>query len=139
LLIPFSSEDLATGRNLSRIPRSERIAQGRKRIWPFPLTEFSSFIPRNFAMSTHPDDPVVLRSVPTEAEASAIVLALKDRGIDAATTGGYTAGFRAESPGLVQVIVKSADADRAQIALESIEQGSAEIDWSKIDVGQPED
>ncbi len=90
-------------------------------------------------MQNDPRDPEILKSVPGEAEAAAIVLALKDRGIDARTTGGFTAGFRAESPGLIQVIVHAADLDRARNALEEIEGGPSEVDWPNVDVGLPED
>lgn len=90
-------------------------------------------------MSQFPDDPVVLTSVPTEAEAAAIVLALQDYEIDAQMAGGFTAGFRAESPGEVQIVVKSADFARAEDALEEIREGHDDVDWSQVDVGQPED
>lgn len=90
-------------------------------------------------MSNKPDDPMVLTSVPTEAEASAIVLALTDYGIEAQSAGGFTAGFRAESPGEVQVVVKTIDFARAETALEAIRQGDSDVDWSQVDVGDPEE
>ena len=90
-------------------------------------------------MTHDPRDPVLLKSVPSETEAAALVLALKDYGIDATTTGGYTASFRAETPGDVQIIIQSADLDRARIALEEIERGHSEMDWSDVDVGRSED
>lgn len=89
-------------------------------------------------MSTDPSNPEIVNSVPTDTEAAAIVLALRDHGIDAQTTGGFTAGFRAESPGLVHVIVKASDLERAKTALEAIEREQPDIDWSNVDVGEPE-
>ncbi len=90
-------------------------------------------------MPNDPRDPVILKSVPGEAEAAAIVLALKEQGIEATTTGSFTASFRAETPGLVQIVVHAADLDRAKVVLEEIERGQSEIDWSDVDVGRPED
>ena len=54
-------------------------------------------------------------------------------------TGGFTAGFRAEAPGDVQIIVRQADLEQARRALEKIQGEQPEIDWSKVDVGKPED
>ncbi|HUG18747.1 MAG TPA: hypothetical protein VMM56_07195 [Planctomycetaceae bacterium] len=90
-------------------------------------------------MSTDPDNPEVLTRVPTEWEAAAILSALADRGIHALTTGGFTAGFRAESPGDVNIIVKHQDLKLALEALKSIELNDTAVDWSQVDVGKPED
>ena len=54
-------------------------------------------------------------------------------------TGGFTAGFKAEAPGSVQILVRSSDLDEAERALAEIRKDEGEIDWSQIDVGQPED
>lgn len=62
----------------------------------------------------------VLIGAPTEAEASIIVGFLADRRIAARAVGGFTAGFRAEAPGDVSVLVKRADLERAQNALRSV-------------------
>jgi hypothetical protein len=51
----------------------------------------------------------LLTSAPTEMDASIIVGALEVRGIKATMTGAYTAGFRAEAPGWVQVLVSQDD------------------------------
>jgi hypothetical protein len=90
-------------------------------------------------MSIDPSNPEILISVFTEAEAVAIVLGLKDYGINATTTGSFTAGFRAESPGFVNVVVKHADLNRARNALDEIKGGQSGIDWSEIDVGEPDE
>ncbi len=90
-------------------------------------------------MTTDPHNPEVLTRVRTEVEAAALVTALAARGIEAFTTGSYTAGFRAEAPGEVQVLVRREDLARAQQTLAEIEQDQTEIDWSQVDVGEPED
>ncbi len=81
----------------------------------------------------------VLLSVPSEVEAAAIVTALAEHGIEASATGGYTSGFKAEAPGDVKVLVRHADFDRARRALAEIREEQGKIDWSQIDVGEPEE
>ena len=92
-----------------------------------------------FVMSEDSEDLLVLISVPTEIEAAAIVAALAQDDIRAVATGGLTSGFKAEAPGEVQVLVKQADAERAQQTLLEIRSGENPIDWSQVDVGEPED
>jgi hypothetical protein len=60
----------------------------------------------------------VLISVPSEIEAAAIISVLSERGIEATATGGLTAGFKAEAPGAVNVLVANADAERAKLVLD---------------------
>ena len=90
-------------------------------------------------MSEDSEDLLVLISVPTEIEAASIVAALAQDDIRAVATGGLTSGFKAEAPGEVQVLVKRADAERAQQTLQEIRSGKNPIDWSQVDVGEPED
>ena len=90
-------------------------------------------------MITDPNNPEVLVSVPSEVEAAAIVTALAARGVQASMTGGYTAGFRAEAPGEVNVIVRRADLVQAKRTLAEIKEDQANIDWSQVDVGEPDD
>ena len=45
----------------------------------------------------------------------------------------------ARAPGWVQVLVADEDLPRARVALEEIRRESDSIDWSQIDVGEPED
>jgi len=80
-----------------------------------------------------------LTSVPSELEASLIVAALKDEGLDASMTGNYTAGFRAEAPGLVQVQVANSDLARAKSVLTDMDRDRDTIDWTQVDVGEPEE
>lgn len=90
-------------------------------------------------MIADPNSPCVLTSVANEIEAAAIVTALADYAIEAAVTGGFTAGFKAEAPGLVQILVKESDFDRAKLALAEIRKNPVEVDWATIDVGEPEE
>ena len=78
-------------------------------------------------------DVTTLVQVTTEIEAEAIAAALEDHDIRAETAGGYTAGFRAEAPGMVRVLVRSEDYERAKVALKEIQEDRASIDWSKVD------
>ncbi|MGV3485885.1 MAG: hypothetical protein ACO1RT_15820 [Planctomycetaceae bacterium] len=63
-----------------------------------------------------------LTSVPNEWEANVIVSRLQSEGIAASATGGFTAGFRAEAPGLVTVVVDSRDREQAVEVMQTIEQ-----------------
>lgn len=81
----------------------------------------------------------MLTSVPTEMEAGIIVGALDDRGIKSTMTGVYTSGFRAEAPGWVQILVAESDLPAAPEVLEEVHRGNEEIDWSQVDVGEPEE
>ena len=85
------------------------------------------------------NSPQVLLEVPNEFEATAIVAALREHGIYASMVGGFTAGFIAEAPGTVRIIVKKGDLESAQEALAKIEVEHDEIDWSQVDVGKRED
>ena len=60
----------------------------------------------------HPD-PVVVGKYPTEFEAALVRNMLVEAGIPSQTAGGMTAGFRAETPGMVQVLVPGDMAERA--------------------------
>ena len=90
-------------------------------------------------MPDDPNDPVLLTSAPNEMEAGIIVGALEEQGIKATMSGVYTAGFRAEAPGWVQVLVTQRDLARAQKILDDVRKDHDEIDWSQVDVGEPED
>ncbi len=83
------------------------------------------------------DRIVRLTSTPLEAEAGIIVAALEQQGIKATMTGEATAGFRAEAPGWVQVLVAEDDLARAANVLNEVREGQAAIDWDYVDVGEP--
>ena len=57
---------------------------------------------------------VTVAERPDEVSASILVAALTDAGIRAVATGGFTAGFRAEAPGMVRVKTLESDAQRAR-------------------------
>jgi hypothetical protein len=90
-------------------------------------------------MAHDPNSPRALVSVPNEGSAAGIVTALAEQGIQASVTGGFTAGFQAEAPGQVQVVVRLADLERAKQALAELHEDEEEVDWSQVDVGSPED
>ena len=82
--------------------------------------------------------PVVLTKAANEFEATAIVTALKERSVYAKAVGGFTASFAVEAPGDVSIVVRQAELEAAKIALAEIKSLEKEIDWSKVDVGEPE-
>jgi Putative prokaryotic signal transducing protein len=89
-----------------------------------------------------PDRPahlVRLTSRPNELEAGIVVATLEENGIRAAATGAATAGFRAEAPGWVHVLIAEDDLPRAEALLNEIGQSQDDVDWSQVDVGQPEE
>ncbi|MCG8451086.1 MAG: DUF2007 domain-containing protein [Pirellulales bacterium] len=61
-----------------------------------------------------------LLRVPTDMEAAMIVSNLAAEDIDATTTGDFTAGFRAEAPGQVSILVRKGDLERARKILEEL-------------------
>jgi len=72
------------------------------------------------AMSETTNTPAVLIAVPTDLEAAMIVSALAAHEVDATTAGEYTSGFRAEAPGMVNVLVRGSDVTRAQRVLDEL-------------------
>ncbi len=90
-------------------------------------------------MTSESESLRVLTTVTTDIEASTIVAALDAEGIRARAVGGYTAGFRAEAPGGVSVIVAETDLERAKAVLEELQKEGADVDWSQVDVNRPDD
>ena len=66
------------------------------------------------------DELVTVATRASEVEAEVLVNVLRDAGIKAVALGGFTAGFRAEAPGWVQVQTFSRDADQAREVIESL-------------------
>ncbi len=85
------------------------------------------------------DKLITLVRINDEIQASLVVAALAESGILATATGGFTAGFRAEAPGYVDVVVSDKDLPRARQVLASIEMEQQPVDWSQVDVGRPDD
>jgi hypothetical protein len=85
------------------------------------------------------ENVVRLISVPTETEAGIIVGALEEQEIRATMTGIATANFRAEAPGRVDILIAEHDLSRATQVLETLDAEQGAVDWSQVDVGEPED
>ncbi len=81
---------------------------------------------------------VKLVAFPTEVGTAPVVSALEEAGISAIATGGFTAEFMAEAPGEVQVLVAERDLPKAKEILNVLREEMDHIDWSQVDVGQPE-
>lgn len=84
------------------------------------------------------DHIVTLAFFPTEVEATMIADELKREGIQAEPAGILTAGFRAEAPGRVKVLVHERDYEKAKALLDEYVHSRDEIDWDQVDVGEPE-
>jgi hypothetical protein len=92
------------------------------------------------APSADPDQLVLLTTARTEFEGRTMTAALEAQGIVARVfaasanmmqwEGGYT------DP--IKVMVRRADLARAAAALKQTKQDSVDLDWSEVDVGQPE-
>ncbi len=68
-------------------------------------------------MTNDPNRPHVVANVSTDFEAAAIVSALEAAGIKAMAVGGHTAGFLAEAPGDVSVVVPANEVKPAEAVL----------------------
>lgn len=74
-----------------------------------------------------PDDsnqPAVLMTTPTEAEAAMIVAALENQGVSAYAAGGLLSTLYPGASDGVQILVRQDDLEQAREALRSIEPGS---------------
>ncbi len=69
-------------------------------------------------MSREHENPVIAAEVRNEVEATLIIAALGDAGIPATSSGQLTAAFRAEAPGMIRVLVRARDAERAKAVVE---------------------
>lgn len=86
-------------------------------------------------MSCDCSRPEILISLSNDIEASALVGALAQYGIDATAVGGFISGFKADAPSSMDILVKCSDLDRARQALAEIHEREAEdIDWDSVDV-----
>lgn len=88
-------------------------------------------------MNNPADHLEVLTSMPSSLEASIVVAALRDSGIDAESTGDFTNANRIPTGAWVQVMVTEPDLPLARNTLARLREANAEIDWSKVDVGEP--
>lgn len=85
---------------------------------------------------SEPTNPVLLTEVLTEANAILLRDALAEHDLRVVYDGTAIAGFRAEAPAMVRVLVAQEDLERAQqlIADHGLDSGG-EVDWSQVDVG----
>lgn len=89
-------------------------------------------------MPDEADSLVDLRAFPTEAEAVAVAHALREHGVGALVIGGLLAGFRFEHAVSARVVVPRSQEARARELVAEL-CVAAEIDWSAVDVGVPEE
>lgn len=89
-------------------------------------------------MQEDDDNIVTLAFFPTEVEATMVADELRREGIQAEPAGILTAGFRAEAPGRVKVLVHETDLEKAKTLLDEYIHSRDSIDWSQVDLGEPE-
>jgi hypothetical protein len=87
----------------------------------------------------HPEHVVVAATAENELEAGVMVAALEEAGIKSTMSGAAIADFRIAIPSGVQVLVAQEDLARAQEVIRKGEDDDEDVDWSKVDVGQPEE
>lgn len=90
-------------------------------------------------MTDHQPELVTLTNVANEAEAKSLIGLFDEEGISVFINGGDDLSLFGEDIGDVMLIVKKSDYDQAAKLLEEIEAENTEIDWSQVDVGEPED
>ena len=79
-----------------------------------------------------------LARFPNEAEAMVIVNVLEEEGITTTLTDVNTASFLVGAPGMVSVMIRREDADRARQFLDEMRRAESDINWDNVDVGEPE-
>jgi hypothetical protein len=91
-------------------------------------------------MDKDPDFLVDLTTCGSDFEAQTLVEALKARGIfaQAFTHAGSTLAWDIAVTQPFRVAVRRADLERAKFEMASLRADSVDIDWSEVDVGQPE-
>ncbi len=87
-------------------------------------------------MSKEHADPVVVGRYPTEFEASLVRNMLVEAGIPSQIVGGMTAGFRAETPGMVDVLVPGDRAEEARLLVELQKDGVEDDAGDGLDTEQ---
>lgn len=84
-------------------------------------------------MESDPNSPTVVFRAPTSVVAAAVITALEAEGIQAEMTGSFTSSFQAEAPGLVEVVVRRSEADRACAILERLRSEAESQPWPEED------
>lgn len=82
---------------------------------------------------------VTLAFLAGEIEATLLADELKSQGIPAEASGTLTAGFRAEAPGSVKVLVHEENLAAAKQIMDDYHASKEAIDWDQVDVGEAED
>lgn len=72
----------------------------------------------------------------TESEAEMIAAAVRSEGIRVQVAGGTVAGYRAEVPAIVRVLVRPEDHARAAAIVDEARRSAAAVDWDRVDVGE---
>ncbi|MEM9351640.1 MAG: DUF2007 domain-containing protein [Planctomycetota bacterium] len=85
------------------------------------------------------DRPVLLTTTASDHEAASLEALLAAEGILAVRAGSYTSSFQAEAPGRVEVLVPSKQLDAAKRLLAEIKTSGAQVDWSQVDLGEPDE
>jgi hypothetical protein len=89
-------------------------------------------------MDLDDQDLKTVATVTHEFQASAIVDALEEAGIKARAVGGVISDFREGFPAGVAVVVAESDLARAKQVVDELQQHRGEVDWSKVDVDNPD-
>jgi hypothetical protein len=89
-------------------------------------------------MANPNEETSTLTRVPSETEAAIVIAALEENGIKA-ESDEYTSGLRAGPWNWVDIMVATADLERAQEVLAQVQEENEHIDWSQVDVGEKED
>jgi len=92
-------------------------------------------------MAPDPDQLVLLTSTRTEFEGRAMAATLEAAGIPTRVFAASAQMLQWEGgiTSTVRVMVRRADLDRAGQVLRQVRRDSVDLDWSEVDVGQPED
>lgn len=85
------------------------------------------------------DDLSCVASAHSVMEAAPIVAALERAGIKAMTGNANSATLLPEAMGEVEILVANHDLPRALTLIQLIEEHGADVDWSQVDVGKPEE
>ena len=88
--------------------------------------------------TSDPHSPTALTCFATEVEAAIIISVLAENGIQATTAGSDTTAWGREEPADVTVVKRHCDLQRALEVLAEVEAARKDIDWSAVDVGEPE-
>jgi hypothetical protein len=90
-------------------------------------------------MATDDENLARLTIVRSELEAEIIIAALADEGIKAAMSADHTSTLWTLAPGLAEVLVAEDNLSQAQAILQQVRNKHSDVDWSNVDVGEPED